>query len=138
MSASSYTQANIMAALFDGVAFPIPSHTWLALHTADSSATGENQVSTTTWPAYARVQAEQGGAMGTGWTAGETGVRTNARQIPFAAYNGSSDLTLTHWSIWDAQTGGNMLTDGPLTITRILQAGDLFEFDIGSLALQQS
>ena len=138
MSASNYTKANIMAALFDGVAFPIPSHTWLALHTADSSATGGNQVSTGTWPAYARVQAEQGGAMGTGWTAGETGARTNARQIPFAAYNGSADLTLTHWSVWDAQTGGNMLTDGSLTISRTLQAGDLFEFDIGSLALQQT
>lgn len=138
MSASNYTESNIMAALFDGVAFPIPSHTWLALHTADSSETGGNQVSTDTWPAYERVQAEAGGLIGTGWTMTETGVRSNARQIAFAAYNGANDLALTHWSIWDAQTGGNMLVDGPLTIERILQAGDLFEFDIGSLVLQQT
>jgi len=137
-AASDYTEANIMAAIFDGVAFPIPAHTYLALHTADSSETGAAEVSTATWPSYVRMQAEAGGAMGTGWTATANGVRKNAKQMPFPAYNGTPDLVITHWSVWNALTGGNMLAAGALVTSRTLKTGDVFEFDINSLTIQQS
>ena len=135
-AASNYTEANIINALLRGTAFPLPTKTYLSLHTSNPGETGGNEVSTSNWPAYVRKDAEVGGAIGTGWSAPSDGVSTNAKQVIYPTNNGAAAVTITHWAIYDEATGGNMLVYAPLTTARTLQPGDVFIFDIGSLTVQ--
>lgn len=127
-----------MKALCDGIAFPLPAGTWVSLHVADSSETGGSEVSLTNWPAYVRRAAEQGGAIGTGWTATANGERKNTKQLTYPSHNGIPDVTVTHWACWDALNGGNMLFGAPLETPRLLKTGDILVFDINALTARQS
>lgn len=133
MTASTYTRNNTINALLRGVAFPLPAGTYVSLHTADPGTTGASEVSTAAWPNYVRRNAEQGGAIGTGWTASTTGTSSNTKQLPFPNMNGGTPITVTHFAVWDALSGGNCLESGPLNITRILGTGDIFIADVGAL-----
>ena len=131
--ASNYTEANVINALLRGVAFPLPSGTYISLHTANPTDAGGSEVSTANWPAYTRRHAEVGGAIGIGWSASADGVSTNSKQITYPGMNGGSSVTVTHWAVHDALSGGNMLFYAPLQTARTLLPGDVFVFDIGSL-----
>lgn len=136
--ASTYTKNNILKALLQGVALPLPAGTWISLHTADPGATGTNEVSTSAWPAYVRRKAEAAGAMGTGWTTPSTGVSTNTNQLTFPSNDGAGTVTVTHFAIWDAATSGNCLDSAALTTPRTLSVGDIIVFDVGSLSVTVS
>lgn len=134
-AASNYTEQNVINALLRGVSFPVPLAVYVGLHTADPTDAGGNEVSTTDWPAYVRKDAADGGAIDTGWDAPVDGVTHNAKQIAYPGMNGLANVTVTHWAIYDAPTGGNMLAHAPLQTDRILQTGDVFVFDIGALTV---
>jgi hypothetical protein len=134
-AASDYTENNVINSLLRGVTFPLPSGIYVGLHTADPTDAGGNEVSTTNWPAYVRKDAAVGGAIASGWASPSDGVTTNLKQITFPGMNGTSNVTVTHWAIYDAATGGNMLAHAALQTSRILQTGDIFIFDIGSLTV---
>lgn len=136
-AASNYTENNVINALLRGVAFPLPSKTYLSLHTANPGESGGNEVSTANWPSYVRKDAANGDAIETGWNTPSDGVTTNAQQILYPSHNGVSAITITHWAIYDAATGGNMLAYAPLNTPRTLQPGDVFVFDAGALTVQQ-
>lgn len=133
MGASTYTKDNVLKALLRGVAFPLPTGTYVSLHTADPGATGANEVSTGSWPSYVRRHAEAGGAIGSGWTAPSSGSSTNTNQLTYPSNNGGGSVTVTHFAIWDAASGGNCLDSAALTTSRTLAPGDILVFDIGSL-----
>lgn len=135
-AASNYTENNVINALLRGVAFPLPAKGFLSLHTANPGEAGGNEVSTAAWPSYVRKDAANGGAIATGWGAPADGLSTNAQQILYPSHNGASAVTITHWAIYDAVTGGNMLTYAPLNTARTLQPGDVFVFDAGALTVQ--
>lgn len=134
-AASNYTEKNIIDALLRGVAFPLPTKTYISLHTSNPGETGANEVTTAAWPQYSRVEAEQGTAIGTGWTAPADGTSKNTKQLMYPSMNGTSDLTVTHWAIYDAKTGGNMLVYAPLQTPRTLKTGDIFVFDTQTLTV---
>lgn len=134
-AASNYTEENVINAVLRGVAFPIPTGIYVSLHTADPTDAGGNEVDTTAWPAYVRKDAAVGGAIASGWEAPTDGVTTNAKQILYPGMNGTGNVTVSHWAIYDADTGGNMLAHAPLQTSRTLQPGDVFVFDIGSLTV---
>jgi hypothetical protein len=135
-AASNYTEQNVLNALLRGATFPLPTNTYVALHTADPTDAGGSEVSTTNWPAYVRRQAEAGGAIGSGWTApGDDGVSTNTNQLTYPGMDGALAVTVTHWAVYDALSGGNMLCHAALQTPRTLQTGDVFVFDIGSLTV---
>lgn len=134
-AASNYTEQNIINAMLRGTAFPLPTKTYVSLHTANPGETGGNEVTTAAWPQYARVEAEQGTAIGTGWIAPTDGVTKNAKQLTYPSMNGGADVTVTHWAIYDAATGGNMLAYAPLQTSRTLKTGDIFVFDAQSLTV---
>lgn len=136
-AASNYTENNVINALLRGQAFPLPTGTYLSLHTANPGEAGGSEVSTANWPSYVRKNAEAGGAIGTGWSAPTDGVSTNANQILYPSHNGASAITITHWGVYDAPTGGNLLLYAPLNTSRTLQPSDVFVFDVGSLTTQQ-
>ncbi|HJV52788.1 MAG TPA: hypothetical protein VJ652_15075 [Noviherbaspirillum sp.] len=139
MGASNYTRNNVLNALLRGVTFPLPTGTYVALHTADPGFTGASEVSTTDWPAYVRRKAEGTGAIGSGWTASTAGSSTNTNQLTYPGQDGASSVTITHYAIWDALSGGNCLDSGQLkdingnVATRTLSPGDVFVFDVGTI-----
>ncbi|AAQ54993.1 virion-associated phage protein [Burkholderia phage Bcep22] len=135
-AASDYTENNVINSLLRGVAFPLPTKTYLSLHTADPGDAGGNEVTTAAWPAYVRKDAEVGGAIGSGWAPPANGTTTNSNQVIYPAQNGASAITVTHFAIYDAPTGGNMLAHAALNTARTLQPGDVFVFDVGSLTVQ--
>lgn len=137
-AASNYTENNVINAMLRGVAFPLPTGTFVALHTADPGDTGANEVTTTAFPAYVRRKAEGVGAIGTGWSAPSNGVSSNTNQLTYPGYNGSGTITITHFSVWDALTAGNPLCAAPLQTPRTLQIGDVFVFDAGALTVTQA
>lgn len=141
---SNYTKTNLINAQLRGVAFPLPTGTWIALHTADPAVGGgvETEVSTVDWPSYARKHCENGGAIGTGWTApvDEAGemVSRNTNILAWNPNNGSLPRTITHWSIWNAAGvgAGTMLISKPLTVQRIVGPGEIFVFPAQSLTFK--
>lgn len=135
-SASDYLENKIIEATFRGAAYPSIAGTYIALHTADPTDAGSNEVNTTAWPSYARQDAAKGGAVSNGWIAAVNGVTKNAQQLIFPVFNGSADLTVTHFSVWNASVGGNMLVHAPLTTLRTVQNGDVFVVDTQKLTVQ--
>lgn len=136
--ASTYTKNNILKALLQGTALPLPAGTYISLHTADPGATGANEATTAAWPAYVRRKAEASGAMGSGWTTPTAGVSTNTNQLTYPANDGASIVTVTHFAIWDALSGGNCLDSAALTTSRALAVGDILVFDTSSLSVTVS
>jgi len=139
-AASNYTEDNIINAALRGVAYPLPTNTYVSLHTANPGEAGGNEVSLSDWPAYARVEAEQGGSIGSGWSAPSAGngETKNTKQLTYPSKNGDNDVTVTHWAVYDAATGGNMITYAPLDTSREIKGGDIFVFDINALTVKAS
>jgi hypothetical protein len=139
MDASTYTSDNLLNAIFRGVAFPLPAHTYVSLHVGVPGVTGANEVSTANWPAYVRKQAENGGAMGTGWTAsaddgsGTTRQTKNTNALPYSANNGASPVVVTHFGVWDAATGGNYIVGHALVTPVQIDPLEVFVFDVNTL-----
>lgn len=135
-AASNFLENAIIEATFRGAAFPTINKTYIALHTADPTDTGISEVTTTAWPSYARQDAAKGGAVASGWLASSDGVTKNALQLIYPVFDGTADLTVTHFSVWDAATGGNMLVHAQLATSRTVQNGDVFVIDTQKLTVQ--
>lgn len=135
-AASNYLENKLVEHVFRGVAFTAPAKTYIALHTNNPGETGANEVTTAVYPAYTRQDAAKGGTQGSAWTAASDGVVKNALQLLYAMYDGAGPLTVTHFSVWDAATGGNMLVYAPLASSRTINPGDVFVIDVQKLTAQ--
>lgn len=117
---SDYLESQIRAHIFRTASFTKPSALHIGLFTAaPNDAGGGTEVS---GGSYARVQRNPADA---NWTApdGTGGVTANAAVITFPAPTANWG-TVTHWAIFDASTGGNMLLHGELTAPRVISNGD--------------
>lgn len=138
-AASDYTEKNVLNSMLRGVTYPLPSKVFVSLHTANPTDTGGGEVTTANWPAYARVDAASGGAIATGWSvpaaSGQAQISRNSNQIIYEGMNGTNPVTVTHWALYDAATGGNLLCHAPLNTSRTLQPGDVFIFERNSIEI---
>lgn len=48
------------------------------------------------------------------WTAPENGVIKNIKSLTFPVKDGNIPVTVTHFGLYDAKTGGNLLMYGPI------------------------
>lgn len=133
MPASTYSGNALLNLLLRGVAFAAPSRVYVSLHIADPGLTGSNEVSTGAWPAYARQDPAAAAAVSTGFSAASAKATANAKQMLYAANTGASPVTITHFAIWDAATGGNCLLTGPLTASKIIAPTDECVIHVGEL-----
>lgn len=69
-----------------------------------------------------------------GFTAPVNGSGSNTRLIVFPAIFGPR-RTVTHWGLFDAATGGNLLYHAPLTNPKTLDPSDVLSFPVGSLVV---
>ncbi|MND20858.1 hypothetical protein D3C76_48040 [compost metagenome] len=134
-AASDYLENAFYNCLLRGVPLTPPVKVYVALHTSDPGDTGANEVQLTDFPAYARKDAANGGSVESGWTAPTGGSGKNAQQLIFPVYNGSAPITITHYSLWDAATGGNCLVCSQLASNRTLNIGDVFVVDVQKLTV---
>jgi len=140
-AASDHLEQAVLAAITGQATFPALGFTYIALHTAaPSEADGlPTEVQTAVWPSYVRIKVEGAGAIGSGWSAaasnGSIHQSKNLNAITFPSNNGGSTVRVTHWSMWDAPTGGNMKVMKDLVVAVDITPGDIFVFDVNALTL---
>lgn len=125
---TNYLENQIADHVFRGATFAKPSALHVALFTAaPSDAGGGTEV---TGGSYARVarnpsNANWNGTHGntTGASSGTGGNVDNAAAITFPPPTANWGIA-THWAIFDAASGGNMLFHGALSVPKTINNGD--------------
>lgn len=124
---TDYTENAVLNHILGATTFAKPSGRFLALYTTaptDSSVVGE--VSTVTWTNYARAPIT--------FSAASNGSITNNVTVDFGVVAGTG-ATITHWGIFDAATGGNMLIRGDFGIGQTASAGNAVTVPNGTLTV---
>lgn len=119
MTIANYLENQLLDTL-DGTAYSA-SATFLKLHTGDP---GENAT------ANAATEATRKAVT---FGAASSGSKASAATVTWT--NVSTTEAYTHWSMWDAVTGGNALWYGALSSTASVTAGDTFEITSLTLTL---
>lgn len=96
--------------------------TWVQLHSADPGDDGS-----------AGIIAGVARAEITSWN-GAAGVRTNGNEIQFPNTTGG-EVTVTHFTVWDASTAGNGIMKGSLTVQQAIPDGQTGRFQVDQLSL---
>jgi len=124
-SFSDHWENEILDHLFGKGSYTPPT-IYVGLSTADpgDDATG---VSEPSGNGYARVA-----TAAADWNAASGGALDNANAIEFAEATGSWG-TVTHFTLFDAATSGNMLAHGSLTQSKTITSGDTAQFSAGDL-----
>lgn len=127
MGASNYTEDLILQILLNGMSFTPPAEVFLALFTTDPTDLGiGNEV---TGGAYSRQQIE--------FDAPVNGTTQNSADILFPI--STTDWgTITHYGIYDAQTGGNLLVHNAWNASKTIPAGGQFKLPRGYLTVTVS
>jgi len=128
---SVYLENAILNEVFRTSAYTKPSRLYISLHTADPTDAGTASTELT-GNGYARADA--GAPADAAWTlasapGGDGRQVTNVAQISFPTPTGNwsssgGGTTVTHFGIWDAATGGNLLFSGALGTSRAVVNGD--------------
>lgn len=125
---SNYWENEVLDHLFDKGTYIPPSVLYVALSTADPLDDGSGAAE----PAggsYARVETSQAD-----WSGASGGTVCNADAVEFAQAT-SAWGTITHFALYDAAVGGNLLASGPLTDPVTIAAGDTVRFAPGDLSV---
>tara|TARA_R100001510_G_C7643496_1_gene201007 strand:+ start:538 stop:960 length:423 start_codon:yes stop_codon:yes gene_type:complete len=138
MAFSQYFATQILTWV-KGDPFPTqPTNVYVSLHTGDPGTAGTANDATSTITGSANRTAVSssafsgvGAASGGGFEITNTGVV----QITTNAQN-STAQNLTHFGIWNAQTGNEFLASGSLTSNVDVQQGDTVQFNIGAMAIK--
>lgn len=137
---SDFLENKLVDQLFRGQSAPTTTTLHIGLLTAaPNDAGGGTEVSGN---GYARVAvtsslANWAGTQSAGSTAassGTGGVTSNNNAITFASATGSWG-TVTHFGIYDASTGGNLLFWGALAVAKPVTQNDVMSFPAGSLSV---
>ena len=112
----------IMNAVTAVSGYTVEAATWVELHIGDPGDDGSANT------AVGLTRSEV-----TSWT-GAAGVRANGNEIQFANTTGG-ELTITHFTVWDAATVGNGIMKGTLTVPQAIPDGQTGRFQIGQLTL---
>ena len=137
---SDYLENKLVDQIFRAQAFTFPSTLHVGLFTAaPGEAGGGTEVS---GGSYARAAvtaslANFAGTQGAGTTvasSGTGGQTSNNATITFAT-PGASWGTVTHFGIFDAASGGNLLFFGALTIAKTINQGDTVTVPAASLSV---
>jgi len=128
---SDYLEKALNDHVLGGGDYTRPGTVYVALFTAAPSDSGGGTEAT--GGSYARASVTNNSTNWPGATSG-TGVKSNGTAITFTTATGDWG-TVTHFAIFDAASGGNMLYWGALTASRTVLNGDTFQFAIGALTI---
>lgn len=124
-AASDHLENALLDQIFNNTDMGTFPNVFVSLHTtATTDAGGGTEV---TGGSYARVSTAPAD-----WNAASGGTIDNSNAITFPQATANWG-TVTHFGIWDASSGGNLLVHGALTQSRTVNSGDTFEFAAGAL-----
>lgn len=106
---------------------PIPSEMWIGLSSTAPNINGTNVTEPAASAGYARVKLDM-------MSEPATGVVTNESNIDFNESTASWG-TVTHFVIFDAQNGGQLLQYGPLSTPRSVETATIMTIKQGYLNL---
>jgi hypothetical protein len=121
---SEFTADSILNAVFNATSFSV-TNVWVKLHIGDPGAAGTTNAATET----TRQQVSMGAP---GAPSGGIVTIANDAAITWTSIAGSQDAT--HFSLWDASTGGNFLGSGTIT-ANAYTAGDTYTAGIGAFTV---
>lgn len=129
---SDYLEDQLRKHLFRTATFAKPAGLWVSLHTANPTDAGTGiEVA---GGSYARVAVPP---LDANWSAGTPtdGITTNVADIVFPAPTANWNI-VTHFGVWDAAVGGNLLCYGALTQSKTINNGDPApKFPVGQLTI---
>jgi hypothetical protein len=138
---SDYLENKLVDHVFRGQSYSLPVLYVGLLTAAPSDAGGGTEVS---GGSYARVKAAAGASQAlTDWkstqndslaSTGTGGNTTNTNAVNFPTPSATWG-TVTHFGIYDALSGGNLLFWGALTIAKTINQSDTVTFPAGSLSI---
>ena len=139
---SNYLENKLIDHIFRGQAYPIPV-IYVGLYTSAPTAAGGGTEVSTSGTGYGRVKAAAGSSMAlTDWkstqgdngaSTGTTGGTSNSALVTFGTPSGSWGQA-THFGLFDAPTGGNLLFWAVLTNPKNVNNGDTApSFNVGAL-----
>lgn len=127
---SDHLEAALINATLRGATYT-GSAVYVALFTSDPTDAGSGVELVD--GAYVRQRAHASVASD-GFTIPANGSSSNTRNLIFPAIAGTQKI-VTHWGIFDAQTGGNLLYHSPMVNPKTLDPTDVLSFPIGSLVV---
>jgi hypothetical protein len=120
MALSAYLRDRLLDHYLKGAAYTQPTNVYVSLHTGDPGTTGASEVA---GGSYARQLAAFAAASG--------GSKATNAIIDFAGMPAVGGGGVTHAGFWDAVSGGNFLSGGPLAASKVVNAGDTFRLPSG-------
>lgn len=115
--------ANKWLDMLGGTAFTAPTNTFVQLHTGDPGSAGTANVIS---PDPTRKQIA--------WSSAASGSKAMSGTLSWTSWASGTE-TITHISIWDASTNGNVLWSGALAASRTVNDGDTFNLTALTAAL---
>jgi len=127
MAMSDFLEAEILDHILNGLTYTAPASVYVALFTAaPSDSGGGTEVS---GGSYARVQVTAG------FSTDDTDTRfSNDANVTFPQASASWG-TVTHFGLFDASSGGNLLFHGALTASQAVGDNDQVQFPADGLGV---
>lgn len=119
MSISNYAELKLLDTL-GNTSFAVTT-CYVKLHTGDPGEDGTSQAATETT------------RKSVSWSSASSGSKASSATLTWT--NVAATETYTHWSMWDASSGGNCLWTGALSASASVTAGDTFEITSLTLSL---
>jgi hypothetical protein len=131
-SLTNYTENKLIDHIFRTASFTKPTGLFIGLITAATDLEA-GLVTEVTGAGYARIARAP---LDANWNATTTnGITANTASLQFPAATADWG-TCTHFGIWDAATGGNLLIYALLTAARTITNGTTASFGAGALTFQ--
>lgn len=134
MQLSDYLENKLIDHVLRGTAYTVPSKIFVALFTGDPTDANRTnlEVQTSAYPEYVRMDIANGGTNANAWSVPANGVTKNKLLITFPVKTSTTPVTVTHFGLYDTQTGGNLLMHGPLN-QKTLEAQDTISIGVESM-----
>lgn len=127
---SDYLENELLDHWLGGADYTRAATVYVALFTAaPSDSGGGTEVSGN---AYARAAVTNNA---TEWPAASGGSKSNANAITFTSPSGGGWGNVTHFALFDAASGGNMLAHSALDSAKTINDGDTVEFAASALTV---
>jgi len=125
-SFSDFWEIEILDHIFGKGSYTPPTHIFIALSTADPTDSG-GSIAEPAGGSYARKSTDPAD-----WDAAASGALDNGNAITFVEATASWGL-ISHFALFDALSGGNMLAHGSLASSKTIDSGDTASFEAGDL-----
>lgn len=125
-SASNYLELKLLDHVLKTASYTVPTNIYIALSTADPTESGAS-IAEPVGNAYARTVCNT-------WSTAAARSTNNQVGVTFPAATGSWG-TITHYAVFDASAGGNMLGYGALTTPNSVVNGNVVTFAIGQIVV---